>query len=87
MAHYLDGDPVALQRTVRRHKRENELGRRREKRAEPVLKKLTPGHNVLGKAEFVALVEYLFFEDPMAAGRALLEERFAMGSMTVEVRQ
>ena len=87
MAHYLDGDPVKLQQTVRRHKRENELSKRREKRAEPALKKLHGGHNVLEKAEFVALVEWLYYENNGTARRVLREGRFALGKMTVEVKK
>lgn len=82
-----ENDSAQLQRTVRRHKREDELTARRNKRAEPVLKKLNGnGHNVLAKGEFVALVEYLFIGDDAAAGRALRKGEFSMGGMTVEAR-
>ena len=78
---------MKLQEVARRHKRENELAKRREKRAEPVLAKLTPGRNFLGKRDFETLAEWLYFENNGVKRRVLFEGQIRLDGMTVEVRK
>jgi hypothetical protein len=78
---------VKFQRIVRRHKRENELNRRRNRRGERVLMRLRPGFNELAGKDYIAVAEYLLAHDNVLVKQALRERRFCVGGIIVKARR